>query len=161
MKEVLFKAIVLFTFIVMALGCFYGFLNASLGMLNQILQSNDLVIFNKGAFYLLGVTLGLGVLVFVMVYQGVLKKELTASFSRWFSRIAVFSVLLIVVLPVVSHFLVEPYLLSRDYRVCTEASHTWFYLSEIVYVKNEIACGLDGFGLLLRFINLLLKVYKS
>ena len=67
-------------------------------------------------------------------------KDLTAKITGWFSRIAAVGILTAFILPVVSHMVIEEFVFNNGYELCTEETHTWFYLSEIVYLKSDSAC---------------------
>ena len=139
LKEVAYKVVVMIVFILMVLFCIYSFSISVFETTHGILSNSEKIIFDKGAFYLLGAAIGLIDLIWIMVYQGVLKKALTNKAAQIFSRIAASSLVIAFALPVVSHLIIEQAVLEMNYEVCTSESNTWFYLSEIVYKKSTAA----------------------
>ncbi len=142
------KALVNFTYKITVMTCFcaitvfsaYSFGAALFEIVSTISNESVRVIFDKGAFYLLGATIGLLALIWIMLYQGILMKELTAKVTSWFSRIAVAGILTAFILPVISHVIIEEIVFDRGYELCSAEMSTWFYLSEIVYLKTGSAC---------------------
>lgn len=118
----------------------YSFGAALFGTVSAISNDSERVIFDQGAFYLLGATIGLLALIWIMIYQGILMRELTKKVTNWFSKIAVAGILTAFILPVVSHVVIEEIVLDKGYELCTAETSTWFYLSEIVYLKPGSAC---------------------
>lgn len=137
MKEVLFKTIVLMLFFAGMVWSIYAFMSALLDATLAISAGAERIVFDKGAFYLLGAASGLADLLFIMVYQGVLKKELSARVTKWFSRVAVLSILVAVILPTASHLTISRIVENKGYEVSAQESNSWLYLSEIVYTRSK------------------------
>jgi hypothetical protein len=139
-KEIAFKITVMTCFCAITVFCAYSFGTALFATVSAISHDSVRVVFDQGAFYLLGATIGLLALIWIMIYQGILMKELTEKLTSWFSRIAVSGMLTVFILPVVSHIVIEKIVLDKGYEICTAETSTWFYLSEIVYLKTGSAC---------------------
>lgn len=139
-KEIAFKITVMICFCAITVFCAYSFGAALFETISAISHDSVRIIFDQGAFYLLGATIGLLALIWIMIYQGILMRELTEKVTSWFSRIAVAGILTAFILPIVSHVVVEKIVLDKGYKICTAESSTWFYLSEIVYLKTGSAC---------------------
>jgi hypothetical protein len=139
-KEIAFKITVMTCFCAITVFCAYSFGTALFATVSAISHDSVRVVFDQGAFYLLGATIGLLALIWIMIYQGILMKELTEKLTSWFSRIAVSGMLTAFILPVVSHVVIEKIVLDKGYEICTAETSTWFYLSEIVYLKTGSAC---------------------
>ena len=140
-KEVTYKLLVLASFILIVLFCIYNFGLSVLETSNGILSSSDKINFNKGSFYLFGVAVGLIDLMWIMVYQGVLKRSLSEKVTKLFSRIAIISLITTFTLPIIGHLVIDELAESKGYKVCATAGNTWFYLSEIVYFNSTVICG--------------------
>ena len=97
--------------------------------------------FDKGSFYLLGVGLGMATLAFVVVYEFWFGRPLTEQLTKVCNRLAVLSIVLLLIVPQAVHYLTDNYLLNRGYSVCSEGSSQWLFVSEILYVDNGQACG--------------------
>tara|TARA_R110001583_G_scaffold148791_1_gene300661 strand:- start:85 stop:522 length:438 start_codon:yes stop_codon:yes gene_type:complete len=138
--HLIYKITVMTCFCAITVFCAYGFGTALFATVSAISHDSLRVVFDQGAFYLLGATIGLLALIWIMIYQGILMRELTKKLTSWFSRIAVTGILTAFILPVVSHVVVEKIVLNKGYEICTAETSTWFYLSEIVYLKVGSAC---------------------
>tara|TARA_B110001454_G_C12548505_1_gene362504 strand:- start:66 stop:503 length:438 start_codon:yes stop_codon:yes gene_type:complete len=142
------KALVNLTYKITVMTCFcaitvfsaYSFGAALFETVSAITHDSVRVAFDQGAFYLLGATIGLLALIFIMIYQGILMRELTKKVTNWFSRIAVVGIFTAFILPVVSHMVIEEIVFDKGYELCTAETSTWFYLSEIVYLKTGSGC---------------------
>jgi hypothetical protein len=139
-KEIAYKITVMTCFCAITVFCAYSFGAALFETISAISHDSVRVVFDQGAFYLLGATIGLLALIWIMIYQGILMKELTEKVTSWFSKIAVTGILTAFILPVISHIIIEDIVLDKGYEVCTAETSTWFYLSEIVYLKTGSDC---------------------
>lgn len=138
--HLIYKITVMTCFCAITVFCAYSFGTALFATVSAISHDSLRVVFDQGAFYLLGATIGLLALIWIMIYQGILMRELTKKVTSCFSRIAVTGILTAFILPVVSHVVVEKIVLNKGYEICTAETSTWFYLSEIVYLKVGSAC---------------------
>jgi len=139
-KEIAYKITVMTCFCAITVFSAYSFGAALFETVSTISNESVRVIFDKGAFYLLGATIGLLALIWIMIYQGILMRELTKKVTNWFSKIAVAGILAAFILPVISHIIIEDIVLDKGYEICAAETSTWFYLSEIVYLKTGSAC---------------------
>lgn len=108
--------------------------------ITQFYLDENIVQFNKGTMYMLGV--GFGLLLFngLMFIQGVFKKELTSKSEHFFTKGMVFSVILTFIFPHITHFFVNKYAVNNNYSVCDSASSRVRFYSEIYYTKTEQDC---------------------
>lgn len=111
-KEVTYKVIVMIAFISMVFLCTYWFIESALETIDGVSNGLDKIVFDKGAFYLLGAAIGLVDLIWIMTYQGILKKALDSKVTLIFSRVAAVSLVVAFSLPVVCL-----YSLSRRYSI--------------------------------------------
>tara|TARA_B110001454_G_C12427342_1_gene312030 strand:+ start:69 stop:536 length:468 start_codon:yes stop_codon:yes gene_type:complete len=139
-KEIAFKVTVMTCFFAITIFSAYSFGAALFETVSAISHDSVRVVYDQGAFYLLGATIGLLDLIWIMIYQGILMRELTKKVTNWFSKIAVAGILAAFILPVISHIIIEDIVLDKGYEVCTAGTNTWFYLSEIVYLKTGSDC---------------------
>jgi len=70
----LFKYSFLVVFILMTFGAMYWFIVSTMDLVEQVVTHSPSVVFDKGSFYLLGVSIGLCALLFAMIYEGLMKK---------------------------------------------------------------------------------------
>jgi hypothetical protein len=76
-KEITFKITVMTCFFAITVFSAYSFGAALFGTVSAISNDSERVIFDQGAFYLLGATIGLLALIWIMIYQGIIMRELT------------------------------------------------------------------------------------
>ncbi|MBL4798110.1 MAG: hypothetical protein JKY50_11895 [Oleispira sp.] len=100
----------------------------------------EVVVFDKGSFYMLGVGAGMLILAFVTVQEGWLDRQLSQAQSTFLTRLAVISVVLIITVPHTIHYFADDYLESEGYSVCQDASHQWLFVRNIVYVHEPVSC---------------------
>ena len=117
--HLIYKITVMTCFCAITVFCAYSFGAALFATVSAISHDSLRVVFDQGAFYLLGATIGLLALIWIMIYQGIL----TAF-----------------ILPIVSHVIIEEIVFDRGYELCSAETSTWFYLSEIVYLKTGSDC---------------------
>ena len=102
---------------------------------------SEIVLFDKGACYLFGAGLGLSILTFVLVYEFWYGKPLSDKLSKMCTRLAFLSIVVLLVLPHVCHYITGNYLGSKGYIVCEKASTQWLFTKEIVYINETQDCG--------------------
>ena len=127
-------------FILIIFGALFWFIDSSMDLIEQIVTHSPSIVFDKGSFYLLGVCLGLCSLLFAMVYEGVMKKELTETITKRIIQTALVGVGLMIVLPQIVHYAVEENMISKGYLVCTPVSSSWLMYKHVVYVSNTETC---------------------
>ena len=102
--------------------------------------ADDALMFDKGAFYLLGVGLGMLALAIVTVQEGWFARNLSKSQAAGLSRLAIVGVALIPILPNLTHFAADTLLKKNGYVICESASHQWRFIRDIVYIKPDVEC---------------------
>ena len=138
--HLIYKITVMTYFCAITVFSAYSFGAALFETVSAISHGSVRVVFDQGAFYLLVATIGLLALIWIMIYQGILMRELTANVSSWFSRISAIDILTAFILPVVSHVVIEKIVFDKGFELCTTETSTWFYLAEIVYLKTGSDC---------------------
>jgi len=136
----LFKYSFLVVFILMTFGAMYWFIVSTMDLIEQVVTHSPSVVFDKGSFYLLGVSIGLCALLFAMIYEGLIKKELTETITKRVTRVALIGIGLMIILPQIAHYAVEDNMKSNGYMVCEPVSSSWLMYKHIVYVSNAETC---------------------
>lgn len=113
---------------------FYRILKVFIGTLSEI------VVFDKGSFYMLGVGVGMLVLAIVTVQEGWLDRPLSKKQSTYLTKAALIGIALIFTTPHLVHYFANVYLLKQGYSVCEEASHQWLFVRNIAYIQKSIEC---------------------
>lgn len=137
-KSMLYTGLVIF--VGLAVAVFSYFLQSAIELIQALVSLPEVVSFDKGAFYMPGVFLGLVVLIFAAVYESVLRKELTKKIASVCTRSSISALLIVFILPMVVHSGVENHLLQKNYSICSEASHQWLHSRTIVYVSTQDKC---------------------
>lgn len=127
-------------FIVGSIGALFWFGFSVFVLLENL--NNEIVSFDKGAFYMLGVGLGSATLSFVLIYEFWHGKPLTKRLNILCTKLAFFSIILLLLTPQAIHLLTGNYLENRGLTLCEQASSQWLFVSEIVYVDDDSGC--DG-----------------
>lgn len=105
--------------------------------------SSDVVLFDKGSFYMLGVGVGLLSLGFVVVQEFWVGSPISRKQNKIFTRMVLFGIATLIIFPHITHFLVDRYLMRNGYSVCEEASHQWLFVRDIVYISEATVCRAD------------------
>lgn len=103
-------------------------------------SGDNIVLIDKGSYYMLGVGIGMLNLSFVVIWEQWLVKPLTKRVTTIFSRLAVASIIFLLALPHAVHYVAGEYLEDSGYSVCEKASHQWLFVRDIVYIKPSITC---------------------
>jgi hypothetical protein len=102
--------------------------------------SDQIITFDKSAFYFLGVGGGLVVLAYATTKEALLRKVLTALEAKVLTRIGIVSLFLLFALPWIVEELVEWVLIPKGYQICEAASHVWLLFEQIVFVAPGASC---------------------
>jgi hypothetical protein len=103
-------------------------------------SGDDIVLIDKGSYYMLGVGIGMLDLAFVVIWEQWLVKPLTQRVATIFSRLAVAGVVFLLALPHAIHYVAGEYLEDNGYSVCEKASHQWLFVRDIVYIQDSVEC---------------------
>jgi len=126
--------------VLLAVGLLYVFITSSLKLYGGITTLSASISFDKGAFYLPGCEIGFGVLLFIIIYEIALGKELTKKIARVCTRFGIAAIIIVFALPPLAQYAVENIMHKNDYLVCESASHQWLFARTIVYVNNSAVC---------------------
>lgn len=129
------------TFLVLlAVGLLYVFITSAVKLYSGISSLTSSITFDKGAFYLPGCEIGFGVLLFVIIYEIALGKELTGKMARTCTKIGIIAIIVAFALPPISQYSVEKLMHKHSYELCEPASHQWLFSKTMVYVNNLAVC---------------------
>ncbi|NMM42378.1 hypothetical protein [Pseudoalteromonas arctica] len=119
-----------------ALGVFGYF---TFTLIFSILSESEIIRFDKGAMYMLGVGLTSGLLSFFMVYE-ILNKKVSASLNKKSIRPALIFLGSIFVVPQLAGLAVDYYVESVGYVYCKEQSSQWLQNQTLIFASNEYSC---------------------
>lgn len=109
-------------------------------IITQIRSNTAVILFDKGAVYMLGVGMGLLVLTYGILHEVILGLALTKRVTKRINISALISIIVLFIVPHLVHYLVEHALNERDYIICDQASYQWLLYRRIVYVSNFEDC---------------------
>ncbi len=120
-------------------GPLYGFAYFFHQLITDTLEPSDLIVFNKGAMYLLGGGLGIGVLTVFLVADA-MKKKLSQQANKKATRLLLFFFGLFLALPHLMDFGVHRYIERINYVHCEDQSHQWFHVRTYVFATDLATC---------------------
>lgn len=103
-------------------------------------NADGVVLIDKGSYYMLGVGIGMLDLAFIVIWEQWLVKPVTKRVTKIFSRLAVASIVSLLALPHVIHYVTGEHLEANGYSVCEKSSHQWLFVRDIIYVRESIEC---------------------
>lgn len=127
-------------FLLFALAALAWYIFSMTDLTSAHLSGQSVVSFDKGSTYMLGA--GIGGLLFVIggVMQGLLRKRLTPKAESLFTKGLIFSLILMFVLPHITHYAVATYTQHKNYSVCRDASYRWLLYTKFYYANTDTAC---------------------
>ena len=126
----------LLMFSMLGIWALYYAVIVSLQLISELTNDSDILSFDKGAFYLFGVGLGLFVFVFAIIYSKIVNNKLSDIIHKLIFFSLISSVVLTFLLPQLMHFYIDSYTEKNNYEVCRDQSHRWLHAVTIVYAKN-------------------------
>ena len=103
-------------------------------------MSEDVVVVDKGSFYMLGVGVGLLALSIAGILETWFWKTLSKKNLAVISRTAIVGVILTFTIPHLIDYASSSALKNEGYSICEEASHQWLFIRDIVYVQDPLMC---------------------
>lgn len=133
------KCATVFAFALFAIGALFAFGYYTFDVSIGLISKKDIIEFNKGAMYMLGVGLGAGLLVIFMIYE-LTGREISSSYNKRATKIALISIGLIFLYPQIADYIVSSKVGSMDYIFCEDQSYRWLHVQNKVYGINADAC---------------------
>jgi hypothetical protein len=128
-----------FVFSLFAIAALLAFGYYALDITISLLFKKDIIEFNKGAMYMLGVGLGAGLLVIFMIHE-LSGREISKSYNKKATNFALISIGLIFVFPMITDYVVTLKVKSIDYVYCENLSYRWLHVQSKVYGITADAC---------------------
>ncbi len=123
-------------FFLSGVAAFYYAITVLLQLISELTNDSNILVFDKGAFYLFGVGFGLFVFVLAFIYSKVVNNQLSDFINKLIFISLIGSVVLTFALPQAMHFYINSYTEKNSYRICQDQSHRWLHAVTIVYAKN-------------------------
>jgi len=105
----------------------------------SLILKKEIIEFNKGAMYMLGVGLGSGLLVIFMIHE-LTGKKISNSYNKKATKFALISIGMIFVFPQLADYIVSSKVEKMDYVFCEEKSYRWLHAQNKVYGVNAGTC---------------------
>ncbi len=134
------RALTLFTFTVMTLSALIYFSFTLLSMIEQFQKISLSIVFVRGAYYMLGVGVSSGALLFIMVIELCAKKSSSDKIIKILVRIVISGLVLAILLPPIAEYLTENYLFKKGYKQCEVPSYSWAIYKDIIYTIDKKTC---------------------
>lgn len=127
----------------LSLGSMIFFLGGAGTLINDLLGAAPIITFDTSVYRFLGVAIGTaglaGAAVIVWAYQ---EKPPKAA-NKWIGRCLIAGLLLMFLLPHITHFPLERYLFNNGYKICEPRSYATRSYRSIAYANSVPAC-LEG-----------------
>lgn len=106
----------------------------------DVINSNPALTFNKGAMYMLGASITVFLLFIGVAYHSIFLRKVPEKVEKTLVRGAVIGVVIMILLPQVTHFGINRIIHDRHYIECHQAGHSWLLHKKYVYTKNQDVC---------------------
>jgi len=114
-----------------------------IGIASLYSQLNPLfttVIFEKGNFYMVGVSLSFAAFVVAVIIENWYPSLFSESFVRYITRVMIGGIFLMILLPQIVHLSLSNYLEQQGYERCHNRAISLSRYKAITYAKNQIVC---------------------
>lgn len=138
-KNALPKYVTVVVFALLSICAILAFGYYAVDVILDLILRRDVIAFNKGAMYMLGVGAGLGLLVIFMVWE-LSGKTMSSSGNKKATQLALASLVLMVVLPQAADYLISRSLGSSNYVYCERESYRWLHAQSKVYTSSARVC---------------------
>ncbi len=128
-------------FFLMAGWGLWSFVSHLIQLTEQVVSNANLIDFNKGSFYGLGLGIGLTALVYGMLHQNVFKFSLESRFfNKTIPAVMIYGLFIMILLPHIAHYSIEYILEKRGYMICDTHSMQWSMYRSYYYVSDVDTC---------------------
>jgi len=131
------STVVIFT--LFSVGAIFAFGYYSFLLMLDLFNSEDIIAFNKGAMYMLGVGLSSGLLTYFMIYE-IIKREISESFNKRATLLSLIFMASIFIFPQIVDYGIRQYINHIGYIFCTDKSYRWLHAQNLVFATNEETC---------------------
>ena len=106
----------------------------------QLSAATPVISLNKGAMYMLGIGLASSVLTIAIFQEAIIRRPMTDKLARRLTGGALAGLVIVFLLPFMTHSVIEQRLEARGYKICEQASYQWLLYRNIVYVSDYELC---------------------
>ena len=124
-------------FISFSVACFWWFIASSYSIFHSLFIESLVISFSKGAMYALGAGMASFTMIYIGAYQILKKTELSKRQEKIATKLLVLLILLMFIIPAITHFSVNKIAITKGYFECEEMSYHWLLYSKYYYTENE------------------------
>jgi len=138
-KNTISKYATVFVFALICVGALIAFGIYGYNVAYDLIRREELVEFNKGAMYMLGVGLSSGLLVTFMIHE-LIGKEISKSYNKKATRSALIFIGLIFVFPQIADYVILYKVKNAGYVFCENRSYRWLHAQNKVFAVDASTC---------------------
>jgi len=127
-------------FLTLSMAGIVWFILSAFSSVSDVISSDPVLTFNKGAMYMLGASIATSSLFIGVAYHSIFLRKVSGKAEKTLIRGAIFGVLIMILVPQVTHFAVGRIVHERQYIECHQAEYSWLLYKKYVYTKNQEAC---------------------
>ena len=139
-KTLLINALGIGVFLIGGVIAIVSFTSSGIDVIQKISGRADVVIIQKGLFYMLGAGIGLLCVGIDQYYNRILHKKLTNIFLKIFTVFFFGGIVIALLLPHILSSVATNKLEKLHYSYCAPLSYTWLFYKDIAYVKDKSLC---------------------
>ncbi len=129
-----------FLFFTLAIASIVWFILSASSSVSEVIRSDPVLIFNKGAMYMLGTSIGAFSLSIGVAYHSIFSRKVPEKIEKILMRGAIFGILIMILVPQIAHFGIDKIVHKRQYTECHQAEYSWLLYKKYVYTKNQDVC---------------------
>ncbi|KKO47542.1 hypothetical protein VT06_16510 [Arsukibacterium sp. MJ3] len=127
-------------FFVLSVASIVWFILSASSSVSDIISSDPVLNFDKGAMYMLGGSIGAFSLFIGVAYHSIFSRKVPEKVEKTLIRGAIFGVLIMILVPQVTHFGIGRIVHERQYIECHQVEYRWLLYKKYVYTKNQDVC---------------------
>lgn len=138
--SLLIKIVAPLVFIFMAVGALLWFILEVVSAASVIINARDIVYINKGVLYMLGISVGLSSLSYVLVSEFWFGVILNEALNQLCTKLCIIGVVMMFIVPHLFDYTISYYLATKGYVVCEKASSQWLHSKTTAYAIDSEVC---------------------
>jgi len=131
-------AVLLFS--IFALLSAWYFLDVFFSLVTEIYSESASVVFDKGAFYFLGIAITASALSFIFAVETLYRKMPSEALTKKIRNIIILGLAIMLLFPHIFNAGLNEYLASKNYIECQGLSYKWLHSQTFVYTKGDDLC---------------------
>lgn len=129
-----------FLFLTLSIVGTVWFILSASSSVSDVISSDPVITFNKGAMYMLGASIAAFSLFIGVAYHSIFLRKVPEKVEKVLIRGAVIGILIMILVPQVTHFGISRIVHERQYIECHQAEYSWLLYKKYVYTKTQEVC---------------------